>query len=990
MNQSPITFLPIGESILKNFDIPLRLFRFLLFTLFISSPLKMGAQESEMEEIPVNVQIEQLGGVTINSLYEYETGNLFLPVTELFRFLQIKAEATASLDSVRGFMVKEENRYLIDNHNKKIYFGGNAFSVEVNQLINTGTELFMDHHLFGEIFGLHCQFNFRSLSVSIKPDFELPAIREMKLQQYRKNIDQLKGQIKADTTLNQEHNLWRFGMVDWALNATQSTAYQNNTQLWLKTGAELLGGETNLQWYYSSLSKFDNRSINYYWRWVDNEKKAVRQIRAGRIAPSSISSIYDPVSGISITNASTRYRRSFGEYTIADYTEPGWTVELYVNNVIVDYRTADASGFYSFNVPLVYGSSEVMLKFYGPYGEERIQRQYLNIPFNFLPKGELEYNVSYGVVLDKERSHFGKAEAKYGINRYITVGGGMEYLSSITGGEEIPFMNASISLFRNLLLNAEYAKGVRMSALANYRLPSGLSLELNYTRYEPGQKAIQVSYREERQATFSLPIRLPKFTAFSRLSFRQNVYETFTYNNADITFSSYLKRVNLNLSSYANWMSDKSPYIYGNIGVGMPMWKGVTSRLQSQIDFTHKRFTSVRAELEKRISRQGYLSLAGENNFQSDYRAATLSFRWTLPFSQVNLSTRLSNNDVMTTQGAQGSFAFGSGNGYIHTEDRPSVGTAALTIVPFIDIDHNGTKDSNEPLASGLAVRITGGRIIQGSKDSLIRIVGLEPYTDYLLTLDDKSLEQISYRIVHKNLRVFADPNQFRKIDVPILPMGEVNGWVFEKDEKGRRGIERMVVNFFTKDGRITASTLTENDGSFTYLGLAPGHYYARVDSAQLARLGMTASVAEVPFEIKPDVLGDIVDDVQLVVDKPAKETEIEKETPKEAEETTALQQHPTPTIKDSKETVIEEFYTLQMGSFRKKTYAEQFAEMLKYRFNLPVWIDYENNLYKVRMGKFADREAVDRFRKSLWEKEIDSFPVIKKEEKTVNPHDQH
>jgi hypothetical protein len=63
---------------------------------------------------------------------------------------------------------------------------------------------------------------------------------------------------------------------------------------------------------------------------------------------------------------------------------------------------------------------------------------------------------------------------------------------------------------------------------------------------------------------------------------------------------------------------------------------------------------------------------------------------------------------------------------------------------------------------------------------------------------------------------------------------------------------------------------------------------------------------------------------------------------------------------------------------------------MLKYRFNLPVWIDYENKLYKVRMGKFADRAAVDRFRKSLWAKEIDSFPVIKKEEKTVNPHDQH
>ena len=54
----------------------------------------------------------------------------------------------------------------------------------------------------------------------------------------------------------------------------------------------------------------------------------------------------------------------------------------------------------------------------------------------------------------------------------------------------------------------------------------------------------------------------------------------------------------------------------------------------------------------------------------------------------------------MTTQGARGSFAFGSGNGYVHAEDRPSVGTAGLTIIPFIDIDHNGRRNSNEPLAS--------------------------------------------------------------------------------------------------------------------------------------------------------------------------------------------------------------------------------------------------------------------------------------------------
>ena len=982
MNHKPLPFLCFFIFVSKKNSFNFR-FCLLLLAFFFLVSSKINAQENqenEMEEIPVNVRIERLGTVTINSLYDDATNNLLLSVTELFRFLQIKVDASTSLDSISGFMISEKNRYLIDNHNKKIFFDGKEFPVNKNQLVNTSVDLFMDSQLFGKVFGLDCQFNFRSLSVNIKPSFELPAIREMKLQQYRKNIDQLKGQIKADTTLNQQHNLWRFGMVDWSFNSTQNTENKGNTQLWLRTGAQLLGGEANLQIYHSTTTDFSSRNLDYYWRWVDNEKKAFRQIRVGRIAPSSISSIYNPIDGISVTNASTRYRRSFGEYTITDYTEPGWTVELYVNNVIVDYKTADATGLYTFNVPLVYGSSEVMLKFYGPYGEERIQRQYLNIPFNFLPKGELEYNVSYGTVLDGNRSRYAKAEAHYGVNRYLTVGGGMEYLSSIATGKEIPFINASVAPFRNFLLSAEYAKGVRTNALASYRLPSGLSMELDYTRYAPGQQAILVTYLEERQATLTLPLHWKTLNAFSRLSFKQNVYQSFTYNNADITLTSYIRRVNLNLSAYGNWMNGNNPNIYGNVGIGLPTWWGLTTRLQSQFDFTNQNLVTLRAEFEKRISQQGYLSLIGENNFRSNYRALTLAFRWTLPFSQVNLSSRLSNNDFMTTEGAQGSFAFGGGNGYIHTDDRPSVGTGALCIVPFVDINHNGKRESNEPLVQNLAVRLNGGRIIQNSKDSLIRIVGLESYTDYLLTLDDKSLEQISYRIIHKNLRVFISPNGFRKIDVPILPMGEVNGWVFMKDKNGRKGQERMVVNFYAENGTKVASTLTENDGGFTYLGLSPGNYRARLDSAQLARLGMTASIAEVPFNIKPDVLGDIVYDIQLLVNKPAdNKTEKEQTSVNTAIAFNKKDSDTTVVAHQKTETTKGEFYMLQMGSFRDKENAENFAEKVKNDFELPVSIDLEGKMYKVRMGNFANRAEVDAFRQRLREKGIQSFPVLKK-----------
>jgi hypothetical protein len=780
--------------------------------------------------------------------------------------LHLKIEISTQTDTLSGFIVEESNRYLIDNLNKQITANGKTYRVQNTDLVKTETGLFLDHLLFGQIFGLHCDFNFRALSVEIKPDFEVPVIREMRFAQFRKNVQQLRGEVEVDTTLNRGYHLFRFGMVDWMFSSTQNRVQPNDTRLRLAAGAELAGGETNLILNYSTRDGFDNQYQQYYWRWANNKPKAIRQVRVGTINPSSIATVYDPVIGITVTNAPTTYRRAFGEYPISDYTEPGWMVELYVNNVIVDYQTADALGFYSFDVPLVYGTSDVMLKFYGPYGEERVQEQFINIPFNFLPPGEVEYTVSSGLVADGENSRFGRAEVKYGLNRFMTLGGGMEYLSSVVTGSKIPFLTTSVTPFRNFLISGEYAHGVRSSALLNYRLSSGASFELDYTRYVPGQKAIRFDYREQRKATLSVPMRFSFLNGQSRWSFQQNVYENSTYNTAYGSISAFRGRHNANLSVYANWLKNGDPVVYGDLGFGFRTDRGFTFRPQGQIDFIKGEIISVKAELEKRIFRSGYLSVVGEKNFRSDYHSVGLSFRWDLPFAQTNLSARVSNNDFSSTVGGSGSFAFGSGNGYVHKDNRPATGRGGVTITPFVDINHNGVRNDGEPLASGLEVRMSGGRILSNRNDSIIRIVGLQPYTSYLLTLNDHGLEQISWQLKHKNIRVEIDPNQFKKIDIPVLPMGEVNGWVYIEDEKGTRGLGRVVINFFTDEGVLVATTMTESDGGFTFLGLPPGKYYARVDSAQMSQLKMASTPRQMDFELEPMYDGDIVYDLQFVL----------------------------------------------------------------------------------------------------------------------------
>ncbi len=946
----------------------------LLFLLLITtSALQAFSQSENMEEIPVTVRVQGVGAATFNPLYVYDSGMLLLPITDLFQFLQLKTEPTASLDTLSGFIVSEEKPYLIDNKNKKIFFDGKYYSVDENRLIKTETALYLDHLLFGEIFGLDCRFNFRGLAVEIKPGFELPVVREIRLKQFRKNIEQLRGEVVADTTLNRTYHVARFGMVDWAVSSTQSTNSISDTRAWLATGVELFGGETNLLFHYSTREGFHHRNQQYYWRWANNLPKAIRQVRIGKIMPSSISSIYDPVVGISATNARTTYRRSFGEYTINEFTEPGWTVELYVNNVIVDYQTADATGFYSFNVPLVYGTSQVMLKFYGPYGEERIREQYLNIPFNFLPPGELEYHVSSGMVLDEEQSRYGRAEVKYGMNRFVTLGGGFEYLSSIATGTDIPFLTASVAPIRNLMLTGEYAKDVRTKTLASYRLPSGPALELEYAYYTPGQEAIRLNYLEEKKATLSLPLRLRKFNGYSRMSFRQNVYEMLTYNTADITLSSFVGKVSANMSAYANWLVDRDPFIYGNAGLGIRMRHGFTFRPQSQIDITNSAITSVKAELEKRISRQGYVSVMGEENFRSNYRSINFSFRWDFSFSQVNLSTRISNYEVASTQGAQGSFSFGSGNGYIHADNRSSIGRSGVAVVPFVDINHNGARDDGEPVADGVSVRMNGGRIIKEARDSIIRITGLEPYTSYLLTLDDKGLTQISYRIEHKNIRVYVDPNQFRKIDIPVKPMGEVNGWVYLKDEKGPKGQGRILVNIYTKSGSLATTVMTERDGGFTYLGLAPGGYIARIDSAQIARLNWHSVPEEIEFQIKPDFYGDIVYDLEFTMmnieDRaenviPLQQDELSKINTEQDSLSLQQQLQASPVIQNNSDplnSAVQEVFSIQLGAFSSQRNATALAEKFEERFDLTVSIKIEDGLYKVRTGRFKDLFAAEK-----------------------------
>jgi hypothetical protein len=393
----------------------------MFFLVFCFPFLSSAQEENDFDEIPVFFNVQRFGGMELTAVIRNET--VYLPVTDVFNFLKIKNTISKDLDSISGFFLNQQALYLVDKTHNQIVFQGKTYPLKKGDLIGTEYNLYLKGQYFGEIFGLDCAFSFRSLSVTLTTKLELPVIREMRQEQLRANINRLKGEVKADTVIKRTYPFFNLGMADWSVIATQQQQGISDARFNLNLGTVLAGGEANISLNYNKNQPFSEKEQYYLWRFVNNDHRALRQTMAGKLYSQATSSIFNPIVGVQFTNTPSTYRRSFGTYTLTDITEPNWIVELYVNNVLVDYVKADGSGFFKFEVPLVYGNSAVMLRFYGPWGEEKTREMNVSIPFNFLPPGEFEYNVSAGIVEDALNSRFSRTTVNYGVSRRFTMGG---------------------------------------------------------------------------------------------------------------------------------------------------------------------------------------------------------------------------------------------------------------------------------------------------------------------------------------------------------------------------------------------------------------------------------------------------------------------------------------------------------------------------------------------------------------------------------------
>jgi hypothetical protein len=846
---------------------------FLLFFLLPARGLANGEPDPVLpyDEILVFMNVQGVGNVQIPAAIRNESA--YLSITDVFDFLKIRNTPSPGLDSISGFFITPQAVFLIDQKNNRIEYQGKKIDLPPDAFIHTATTLYLRTDYFGQVFGLQCKFNFRSLSVILSTVLELPVVREMRQEAIRNNLGKLKGETKADTTILRSYPLFKFGMADWAVINTQDIQQKTtDTRLNLSLGGVVAGGETNVSLNYHNNMPFNERQQYYQWRFVDNDNTALRQVMAGKIFIPSVSSIYSPVVGVQFTNAPAIYRRSFGTYTLTYYAEAGWIAELYVNNSLVDYSKADVTGLAHFQVPLVYGNSIVKIRFYSPWGEERTSEQNIAIPFNFLPLHEFQYTASAGIVEDSLNSKFSRAEANYGLSNHMTVGGGMEYLSSVTTGKAMPFVNASLRLSSQLLFSGEYTLGVRSKFVGSYHLPSDLQIELNYTRYKRGQKAINNTFLEERKAIVSYPFRSKKFTLFSKLSVYQIVLPNFKYSaNSKYTtieglLSGVVLGISTNFTTYGLLIDQASPYVYSNLSMAFHLPAKIIFTPQVQYEYNHLKIIDIRGEMGKYINSRGYLNVYYENNYKSSFQSIGVGLRYDFSFAISGLSfTRGNHGSGNMIESASGSMLYNDRLHQVSVNNRNSVGKGVITVLPYLDLNGNGRRDGDEPKVYGVNISMNGGRVLYNKADTSIQVTDLEAYASYTLKINE-SFENVAWHIRNKTISIVIDPNQFRVIEVPVTIAGEVAGMVYLKEDSTQKPLSRIIVSFYRSDFTLAGEVVTESDGSFNFSGLAPGLYTAQINVAQMQKLNMKSLPWSLPFTISASTNGDFIDGLSFIL----------------------------------------------------------------------------------------------------------------------------
>jgi hypothetical protein len=864
-------------------------------------PLSAQAAEDD-QEVYLTFRYQNL--VNIYIISTYRDGDFFMPQSELFRNLNVDARIDYAANSVTGEFM-DIGTYVIDLDNLRATLADREIDLTADDFIISELDIFLHPDIFQDLFDFDFSVDFNNLRLYLDTPHTLPIETRQERERQRRNAlrsrtDPFTGFY--DLRYDRQRQNFNGGFLDYNLSANfteGNNSYLYNTGI----GMEVLGGDLQGHIFGNwSRQSSSLRSNNLRWQYALENESLLTQITAGQTVSNGL--VRSAFSGVKITNEPIQPRFLFDDYAFSGTTIPESEVELYRNNVLIDYQTADEVGEYRFRIPLTYGTSQYDIRMYSPTGQVSQRLTRMQVPFNFVPPGEINYTFEAGrldnpIPGTPDRGFMTQGHVRSGINNWLTAGGGVEYYENFHG-DGLPTFSTFLSgrIQDNYILSMEAATEafVRVNAGAIY--PSSASVDFSYTHFNR-KGGLYNPARNLNNFRFNLftPFQIGNLPLFFRTSLNRDKREqTETY------------RYSFNLNTRINRFSIRMGY--RDTQLGSPQFTSTSlSRISTTVTYTIPRrqnipnllrgvfvrsrttyapargeFEDLEFQLSRNVMQGGRLQLTAGHNFIGGFNFVNANLSIDFSSFRSNSVTRSARNRTSMTQNVRGSIGYDSGNDRFVLNNRQHVGRSGAAVRMFVDHTNSGTYEEGDQLIEDPAIRIDRAGSSMSMKDGITYLTQLQPYQQYNMSVNKNAIRNPLLVPLVENFSFISDPNQFKIIDIPLYMSGIIDGTVLrtrQESEEGVAGLRLILEQTDTPEGNIpfTQELRTFSDGSFYAYEIHPGSYILRVDPTQLELLNVVSVPEKLEFDIERLPDGDYVDQLNFkLIPKESAPVETERE----------------------------------------------------------------------------------------------------------------
>lgn len=776
--------------------------------------------------------------------YAGPSGGTLLPLRTVSELVGVAVTANPAEGVATGFILDERRSFHLDLGRGQVTISGKTASFSADLVRAYSDDIYVDSSLLSEWYPIGFDVDLFALRLELRPREPLPLQtrleRERRIRLWRLRRRPPRANFDRLTV---PYSLWEVPFVDQRLqislgerSRTNYSTYATGDLLFMSSEAYLTGGDEELVDTARLTLRRRDPDANILG-WLGATEVAVGHV----IHPASslLSNTSDPLPGVFLTNRPLHRAAEFDRHAFRGNLPQGWDVELYHNDILIEYQQSGPEGEYFFpDVPILLGANFFRLVFYGPQGQRREEEHRFILGDSLSLPGHLDYRVAFNVESASKRR--GSAAVSYGMSRYVTASAEVASLPIDLG--ERQYAKVGLRAFRGALFTyGDYVQddtGGRAWEAGMQTRVLGVNVSLNHQELAGGYASeafrgttTSLAGRDLVRLDTAIPAwilpRIPVSLEVERQEFTSGGSRIVGRNRISTHYKG------LSISNRASWSSsegDSSP-LEGSLQLSRSIRR---VRVRGEILYTvaPTALAAANVILERSLG-GGYRmftsishSLRGDDDhvYSVGFDKTTGSFA-----AGLNATT-----DADGRMGGNVDLSVGLGHepreGTWDADARSRARSGAASVRVFLDQNENGRFDAGDQPLPGVGLTVNGvARTERSGPSGVVFLPELTPQVPADLALDTRTLEDPQWVPVLAGVQTMPRSGKTAMIDVPVVATAEIEGTVQAMRGGKLQGAGGATVELRDAGGKLVQQTTTAYDGFYVLTHVRRGAYHVGV-----------------------------------------------------------------------------------------------------------------------------------------------------------------